>query len=194
MCRNLNYIVNRRVASSNLARGAKSFNHLRTFSESGLLSELSSCFALSAIRSMAAASLRTAMRLPKPAQNAFIESFNGKFRDECLNQNWFVSLEDSLRIIEDWRVDYNTVRPYSALGYRTPEEFARDVSGETGCGKDAATATTVPFPAPPSRFRTKPQVLHYDWTKCRGQARASSYTSHKTVCRPSVLCANSAAI
>ncbi len=60
----------------------------------------------------------------KPVQNAFIESFNGKFRDECLNQNWFVSLDDARRIIEAWRVDYNTVRPHSSLGYRAPEEFA----------------------------------------------------------------------
>src|ERR1019366_5675782 len=56
----------------------------------------------------------------KPVQNAFIESFNGKFRDECLNQNWFVSLEDARRIIEGWRVDYNTVRPHSSLGVSNP--------------------------------------------------------------------------
>ncbi len=60
----------------------------------------------------------------KPTQNAFIESFNGKFRDECLNQNWFTDLADARRIIEAWRVDYNTVRPHSSLGYRTPVEFA----------------------------------------------------------------------
>lgn len=64
----------------------------------------------------------------KPVQNAFIESFNGKFRDECLNQNWFVSLDDARRIIEAWRVDYNTVRPHSSLGYRTPEEFAAEAA------------------------------------------------------------------
>jgi putative transposase len=60
----------------------------------------------------------------KPTQNAFIESFNGKFRDECLNQNWFVNLKDAREMIEAWRVDYNTVRPHSSLGYLTPEEFA----------------------------------------------------------------------
>jgi putative transposase len=60
----------------------------------------------------------------KPTQNAYIESFNGKFRDECLNQNWFTDLADARSIIEAWRVDYNTVRPHSALGYRTPVEFA----------------------------------------------------------------------
>src|SRR5271169_5693549 len=60
----------------------------------------------------------------KPTQNALIESFNGKFRDECLNQNWFVYLRDAREVIESWRVDYNTVRPHSSLRYLTPEEFA----------------------------------------------------------------------
>lgn len=59
----------------------------------------------------------------KPVQNAFIESFNGKLRDECLNQHWFVSLEEARRIIESWRLDYNTARPHSSLGYMTPEGF-----------------------------------------------------------------------
>ena len=77
----------------------------------------------------------------KPVQNALIESFNGKFRDECLNQNWFVSLNDARRIIETWRVDYNTVRPHSSLGYRTPAEFAAEIGGEKGCGKDGGSAT-----------------------------------------------------
>jgi putative transposase len=60
----------------------------------------------------------------KPTQNAYIESFNGKFRDECLNENWFVSFEEAREKIEAWRRDYNQVRPHSALGYQTPEEFA----------------------------------------------------------------------
>ena len=60
----------------------------------------------------------------KPTQNAFIESFNGKFRDECLNQNWFVDLRHAREVIEAWRVDYNSVRPHSSLRYLTPEEFA----------------------------------------------------------------------
>ena len=63
----------------------------------------------------------------KPVQNAFIESFNGKFRDECLNQNWHTSLQDARRIIEAWRVDYNTARPHSSLGYLTPEEYAATI-------------------------------------------------------------------
>jgi putative transposase len=59
----------------------------------------------------------------KPVQNAFIESFNGRLRDECLNQHWFVSLADARQTVEAWRQDYNEARPHSALGYRTPTEF-----------------------------------------------------------------------
>jgi putative transposase len=60
----------------------------------------------------------------KPVQNAFIESFNGKFRDECLNEHWFMSLAEAREKIEAWRQDYNQLRPHSSLGYQTPEEFA----------------------------------------------------------------------
>ena len=58
----------------------------------------------------------------KPVQNAVMESFNGRFRDECLNSHWFISLEDARRTIEAWRIDYNQERPHSSLDYRTPEE------------------------------------------------------------------------
>ena len=61
----------------------------------------------------------------KPTQNSFIESFNGRFRDECLNANWFENLADARRKIEAWREDYNQRRPHSSLAYRTPAEFAR---------------------------------------------------------------------
>jgi len=64
----------------------------------------------------------------KPVQNAFIESFNGKFRDECLSQSWFTSLEDARQIIDAWRMDYNTARPHSSLGYLTPEEYAATIA------------------------------------------------------------------
>ena len=60
----------------------------------------------------------------KPVQNAYIESFNGRFRDECLNESWFVSLADAQHTIEAWRVDYNVTRPHSGLDSRTPHEFA----------------------------------------------------------------------
>lgn len=61
----------------------------------------------------------------KPTDNAYIESFNGSFRDECLNLNWFLSLHDAQEKIESWRQDYNTYRPHSSLGDMTPMEFAR---------------------------------------------------------------------
>jgi putative transposase len=68
----------------------------------------------------------------KPVQNAFIESFNGRFRDECLNQHWFIGLAQARRIVEDWRLDYNQARPHSSLGYQTPEEFAERVGQAPG--------------------------------------------------------------
>jgi putative transposase len=60
----------------------------------------------------------------KPTQNAFVESFNGKFRDTCLNQYWFEDMKEARRLIEAWRVHYNEVRPHSSLGYLPPAVFA----------------------------------------------------------------------
>lgn len=60
----------------------------------------------------------------KPMQNGHVESFNGRFRDECLNANWFATLRDAKQKVEKWREEYNRERPHSSLGYRTPEEFA----------------------------------------------------------------------
>jgi len=60
----------------------------------------------------------------KPTDNAFIESFNGKFRAECLNAHWFMSLDDARRKCEAWRRDYNEERPHSAIGNRVPIELA----------------------------------------------------------------------
>lgn len=64
----------------------------------------------------------------KPVENAYIESFNGKFRDECLNENWFMSMHNARTIIEEWRQDYNNERPHSSLGNLTPEEFIRKLT------------------------------------------------------------------
>jgi putative transposase len=61
----------------------------------------------------------------KPTQNAFVESFNGKFRQECLRQHWFDSLFEARSIVEAWRRDYNYVRPHSSLNYQTPKEVVR---------------------------------------------------------------------
>ena len=57
-------------------------------------------------------------------QNAFVESFNGRFRDECLNEHLFRGLRDARRMIEAWRIDYNAARPHTSLGGLTPNEFA----------------------------------------------------------------------
>lgn len=60
----------------------------------------------------------------KPTQNAFVESLNGRFRQECLNQHWFRSLDEARQIIDDWRYHYNHKRPHSTLNYMTPVAFA----------------------------------------------------------------------
>ena len=61
----------------------------------------------------------------KPTQNAFVESFNGKLRDECLNAHQLLSIDDARSKIEAWRVDYNLHRPHSSLGQLTPREYLR---------------------------------------------------------------------
>ena len=61
----------------------------------------------------------------KPTDNAFVESFNGKFRAECLNASWFLSLEDARSKCEAWRRDYNEVRPHSSIGHKAPIEVVR---------------------------------------------------------------------
>jgi putative transposase len=63
----------------------------------------------------------------KPVQNCYVESFNGRFRDECLNEHWFVSMDDARSIIAAWRTDYNEVREHGSLGGLTPAEFRRAV-------------------------------------------------------------------
>ena len=60
----------------------------------------------------------------KPVQNAYIESFNGKFREECLDAHWFKNLSDARSTIEAWRNEYNNFRPHSSLGNLTPAEYA----------------------------------------------------------------------
>jgi len=64
----------------------------------------------------------------KPTQNAFVESFNGKFREYCLNLHWFSSLEDARSTIEDWRQHYNHVRPHRSLGKKPPAVFAQEAA------------------------------------------------------------------
>lgn len=78
------------------------------------------------------------IRPGKPVENAFIESFNGRLRDECLNVHQFTSLAEAQHIIEAWRLDYNQRRPHSSLGHLTPNEFVGqcqviDIAEEAVC-------------------------------------------------------------
>ena len=70
----------------------------------------------------------------RPVQNAHVESFHGKLRDECLNASWFGNLFEARRKIAAWKEEYNEERPHSSLGYRTPAAFAASLER---CGKDA---------------------------------------------------------
>jgi transposase InsO family protein len=67
----------------------------------------------------------------KPTQNAYVESFNGRLRDECLNEHWFVSLDHARTVIETWRREYNEQRPKRSLGGLTPSEYARQLARKT---------------------------------------------------------------
>lgn len=71
------------------------------------------------------------IRPGKPVENAYIESFNGRLRDECLELHWFVSLADARRTIALWRVGYNSARPHSGLAGRTPDEFIKELQRQT---------------------------------------------------------------
>jgi putative transposase len=97
---------------------------------------------------------RTGVRLRfiepgKPVQNAFVESFNGKFRDECLNLHWFRSLRHAREEIGRWRHHYNTARPHSALGYLSPTEFLTKTT--------APALETLAVSAPPLNTQTQPE-------------------------------------
>jgi len=83
----------------------------------------------------------------KPVQNAFIESFNSRLRDECLNEHLFDSLAEARQIIEAWRLDYNHARPHSSLGTLTPSEFA-ELQGD-GPPEQAQGSAARPLAPPP---------------------------------------------
>ena len=128
----------------------------------------------------------------KPQQNGFMESFNGKLRDESLNEHVFSWLAQARRIIEAWRIDYNTVRPHSSLGYLTPEEFAAswraardkqpfsDAAPRPATGRaaevDGTSASRPVFPERGlhRRAKLKPIFSTYDWRKVGEQVTASA--------------------
>ncbi len=66
----------------------------------------------------------------KPTDNGLCESFNGRFREECLNAHWFLSLDDATNKIEAWIKYYNEIRPHTSLEWKTPVEYARQCKGE----------------------------------------------------------------
>ena len=78
-------------------------------------------------------------RLGKPTDNGFIESFNGRLREECLNHDYFTSLEDAREKVELWRIKYNVRRPHIALSYLAPEEFASLSAGMNTASSDRET-------------------------------------------------------
>ena len=79
----------------------------------------------------------------KPTDNAVIESFNGRLRQECLNQHWFLSLDDAQRIVDAWRTDYNEDRPHSSLENLTPAQFARRERLNSVSTKGVSPLTTL---------------------------------------------------
>jgi putative transposase len=93
----------------------------------------------------------------KPVQNAFVEAFNGRLRDECLNEHWFESLADARRIIGAWRIDYNTVRPHGRLGNLPPAIYAMlSAAAMQRGGALRSTGGSAPRPvAPPSLTGSK---------------------------------------
>ncbi len=98
----------------------------------------------------------------KPTQNAYIESFNGKLRDECLNANYFLSLDDARDKIEAWRIAYNTERPHSSLGYLTPEEFVGSIQRSrlsSAAAGSAWPATQLLAGAPQTAAASTPELL-----------------------------------
>ena len=82
----------------------------------------------------------------RPMENGYVESFNGRFRDECLNENWFSDLADAREKIAEWKQDYNEKRPHSSLQYRTPVEFAAQAAGfyRNEVGQEASNAGPLP--------------------------------------------------
>ncbi len=93
----------------------------------------------------------------KPMQNAFVESFNGRLRDECLNEHVFTTLAEARWIVEAWRVDYNTVRPHGRLGRLPPAVFGatRRQPEEQRGGTLRSIGGFAPRPVAPSTTRAK---------------------------------------
>ena len=96
----------------------------------------------------------------KPQQNGYNERFNGRLRDELLNETLFRSLPQARVVLEDWRRDYNERRPHSKLGWLTPQDYARAISGKTGdrAAQPAGSART-PLATPINTGSDHPRTL-----------------------------------
>jgi putative transposase len=93
----------------------------------------------------------------KPTQNGGMESFNGKLRDECLNVNWFWNVFDARRKNSAWKLEYNSRRPHSSLGYLTPDEFARQWKAASLSGAKSM-AVEQPYQGNPDGLRFAPAL------------------------------------
>jgi hypothetical protein len=110
----------------------------------------------------------------KPTQNAHVESFHGRLREECLAVSWFQNLFDARRKIAAWRKEYNEERPHSSLGYRTPKEFAAvQAAGFSTAEREARDSDAIPCPCAPhpgSNRRGSSRKLSYSYVNAsRGQ-------------------------
>ena len=113
-------------------------------------------------------SIGTTSHPGKPVQNAFIESFNGRLRDEFLNETLFTSLMHARLALEEWRRDYNTVRPHSRIGWLTPAVYAANFSPQPGQGA-ALRDGSAPWPvAPIVQEESNRQTLSHHWMKVGG--------------------------
>ena len=90
----------------------------------------------------------------KPQQNGFVESFNGRLRDECLNEEVFANLAEARTVIERWRLDYNLVRPHSAHGGLTPDAIRQDPAAGRLRHPNRSADRPLP-PAPETRYQTQ---------------------------------------
>ena len=122
------------------------------------------------------------IRPGKPIENAYIESCNGRLREECLNVSWFRNLFDARRQIAAWRKHYNQLRPHSSLGYRTPQEFAalHRAAGlcSAGAGKGGSNADPFPHaPIPAQSDGTNPSCCMLGSTDSGGRSPAHHKTS-----------------
>jgi hypothetical protein len=109
------------------------------------------------------------IRRGKRVENAFVESFNGKFRDECLNEHWFRRIAEAQRIIEAWRIDYNTVRPHRSLGQLTPAAYA--AAAADGRGLSAAAVPTSELSSLENR-----RDFHYPRSGFGGRSAGSTHS------------------